>query len=197
MRIGKLAMVALVFVLLLGACEMPLGTPTPALGATPVVEQRVPTAPPSGAPQMGPSPTQSSPTNPAPAMAEPTRPVAQATATNAPPPAAQGVVDEQGRLLFSRASDLSKLNSYRVHHTWNYRWAKGINSGVTEILVEFVREPYAERVVIIRDKKESSRQELIRVNGVTYMLTPDGWQTMKAETPLFPPEADPRIGMLP
>jgi hypothetical protein len=88
------------------------------------------------------------------------------------------------------------LESYRLRHTWTFDWSGEGQSGKTEVLVEYVADPYVERVVITRDGQPLG-QELIRQGDVTYILTPEGWRATKSTAALFPPESDPRLGMLP
>jgi hypothetical protein len=179
MRIVKLVLVLSVLISIVG-CEIPQPTElTPSTSSTPQAEQ---TESSSSSAQAGADPTQVPPST-----------VPQ---TQAPEPSVTGVEDEQGELLFALASDLGRLDSYRLRHTWTFDWSGEEQSGSTEVLVEYVADPYAERVVITRDG-QSPGQELIRQGDVTYMLTPEGWRATQSATALFPPESDPRLGMLP
>ena len=186
MRIVKLLLVLSVLVSVVG-CQIP--QPADLASATTIAPQTEQggVSPPSDRADADPTPAP-----------PPTFPPTQAPEAESRPPELPvvGVEDEEGRLLFALAADVTKLDSYRLRHTWTFSWSKEGQSGSTEVLVEYVADPYTERVVITRDGQPLG-QEVIRQGDVTYMLTPEGWRATKSGAALFPPESDPRLGMLP
>ncbi len=186
MRIVKLLLVLTVLMSVVG-CQIP--QPTDLASATTIAPQTE-----QGDASLPAGDTAADPTQAPPS----TSPQTKAPEAEARPPELPvvGVEDEQGRLLYALAADLSRLDSYRLRHTWTFSWSKDGQSGSTEVLVEYVADPYTERVVITRDGQPLG-QEVIRQGDVTYMLTPEGWRATKSGAALFPPESDPRLGMLP
>jgi hypothetical protein len=186
MRIVKFILVLSMLLSIVG-CQTPKPAElSPSANNTPQVEQ---TGPVSASPQAKADPTQA----PSSAAQQTQAPEAQ---HGSPEPPVTGVEDEHGKLLFALAADLGRLDSYRLRHTWTFDWSGEGQSGKTEVLVEYVADPYAERVVITRDGQPLG-QELIRQGDVTYILMPEGWRATKSTAALFPPESDPRLGMLP
>ncbi len=186
MRIVRFVLVLSMLVAIVG-CQIPQPAELASSGTiTPQAEQ---TEPPSSSAQAGADPT---PVPPSP----PQETQAPEAESSSPEPPVSGVEDEHGQLLFALAADLGRLDSYRLRHVWTFDWSEDGQSGSTEVLVEYVADPYVERVVITRDGQPLG-QELIRQGDVTYMLTPEGWRATKSAAALFPPESDPRLGMLP
>jgi len=117
---------------------------------------------------------------------EPTSPP-PAKATNTP--AAFQPTAEAEEYNFDQASDLSALNSYRTHYTFNWEGTKAGQQevGSWEALEQFVRQPLARRVLwTTTSAGQTANFEFIQVGKDLYMNSGAGWIVMTStETDIF------------
>jgi len=103
--------------------------------------------------------------------------------TNTQPPVP--ATAEAGEYNLGQASDLSGLNSYRAHSTFQWESIKAgqKETGSWEVLEDFVRQPPAHRLVWTGTgagelKTEEGGLEFIQIGKDTYMNTGSGWIAM-------------------
>jgi len=90
---------------------------------------------------------------------------------------------------FGQASDLSRLNTYRVHYTLRWESTKEgkKESGSWDVVEEIVRQPPAHRVIwTSTEEGKTTTLEYIQIDKDLYMNTGSGWMSMTSgETDVF------------
>ena len=105
----------------------------------------------------------------------------EASATSvAPRPNNTQPADESEEYDFDQVSDLSALNSYRVHYTFNWESSKDSQkeAGFWDIWGQFVRQPPARRLAWTGTGTGGAKQELVQVGEDIYMNTGSDWVAM-------------------
>ena len=88
--------------------------------------------------------------------------------------------EESERYAFEQVSDLSALNSYRVHYTFNWESTRDSQkeAGFWDIWGQFVRQPPARRLAWTGTGTGGAKQELVQVGKDIYMNTGSDWVAM-------------------
>jgi hypothetical protein len=85
--------------------------------------------------------------------------------------------DEDETVAFEEVSALEKLDSYRLNTYMEGIWGQG-EEGSVDMLVEYVSEPEARRVVLTG--VDGDVMEMIRIGDTQYMKSDDTWITMQS-----------------
>lgn len=104
-------------------------------------------------------------------------------ATTAPEPTAETEEEEaEEQVYFSELDDLAQLNSYRVRTVIRWEDTNG-ETGSMDLMVEFTRDPLAQRMVISNaENEEVENMEMISIGDTAYMrVGGEDWFSIQSE----------------
>jgi len=116
----------------------------------------------------------------APSAATPS-PASKLSSTSVPTKAVEQVTPDP-EVSFAAISDFSRLQSYRLVHTYRWKQDNG-ESGRVDVTREVITQPEAMRMTVITQDSKATRRsmELLRVNGATYMKYGDRWADLESQ----------------